>query len=111
MVQQLMSDGNIRNLFRNASPIGLIARTIWRFFLTRSVKKLYIAKGVASIFRPFKRQQFSEFSQLHIDIKSMTSFDISVDSIIVKTVVQQMILQFRIEDSTQTLQGPSTLDK
>jgi hypothetical protein len=52
MVQQLISEGNILNLFLNASPIGLIAKTTWRFCLTRSMKKLYIARGVASIFLP-----------------------------------------------------------
>ena len=29
MVQQLTSDGNFLNLSRKASPIGLIAKTIW----------------------------------------------------------------------------------
>jgi len=28
MVQQLMSDGNMRSLLRNASPMGLIANTM-----------------------------------------------------------------------------------
>ena len=53
MVQQLMSDGNIRSRLRNASPIGLIANTMWRLALTRSMKKLYMASGVASIFLPW----------------------------------------------------------
>ncbi len=54
IVQQLMSEGNILRRLRKASPIGLIASTMWRFCLTRSMKKLYIARGVASIFLPWK---------------------------------------------------------
>jgi len=53
MVQQLMRDGNMRRRLRNASPIGLIAKTTCRLRRTRSVKKLYIANGVASILRPY----------------------------------------------------------
>lgn len=56
MVQQLIRDGNIRSLFLNASPIGLIARTTWRLARTRSMKKLYMANGVASIFLPWKKR-------------------------------------------------------
>ena len=52
MVQQLMSDGNILRRLRNVSPIGLIANTTWRFLRTFSMKKLYMARGVASIFLP-----------------------------------------------------------
>ena len=47
-----MSDGNMRSRLRNASPMGLIASTMCRLRRTRSVKKLYIASGVASILRP-----------------------------------------------------------
>lgn len=59
MVQQLIREGNIRSLFLNASPIGLIARTTWRLPRTRSMKKLYIANGVASIFLPWNKKNES----------------------------------------------------
>ena len=59
MVQQLMSEGNIRIRLLKASPIGLIANTTWRFARTRSIKKLYIASGVASILRPCKKKKAS----------------------------------------------------
>ena len=52
MVQQLMSDGNMRSRLRKASPIGLMASTMCRFCLTRSINMLYIASGVTSILRP-----------------------------------------------------------
>jgi len=52
MVQQLIRDGNILSLFLNASPIGLIASTTWRFSFTLSMNKLYMETGVASILRP-----------------------------------------------------------
>ena len=51
MVQQLISDGNMRSLLRKASPMGLIASTMCRFCLTRSTKKLYIDRGVTSNLR------------------------------------------------------------
>ena len=53
MVQQLMREGNILSRLRKASPMGLIARTTWRFWRTRSMNRLYMANGVASIFLPW----------------------------------------------------------
>ncbi len=52
MVQQLMREGNIRRRFLKASPMGLMARTTCKFACTRSMKKLYMERGVASILRP-----------------------------------------------------------
>ncbi len=63
IVQQLIRDGNILSLFLNASPIGLIARTTCRFCRTRSMKKLYIARGVASIFLPYKQLKTKRYKQ------------------------------------------------
>ena len=53
MVQQLMREGNILSRLRKASPMGLIARTTWRFCRTRSINRLYMARGVDSIFLPY----------------------------------------------------------
>ena len=52
MVQQLMREGNILSRLRKASPMGLIASTMCRLVFTRSMKKLYIARGVPSTFLP-----------------------------------------------------------
>ncbi len=49
MVQQLISDGNIRSRLRKASPIGLIARTRCRFRRILSMNLLYMLSGVISI--------------------------------------------------------------
>ena len=51
MVQQLIREGNIRSLFLKASPIGLILNTTCKLRRTRSIKKLYMANGLASTFR------------------------------------------------------------
>ena len=56
MVQQLMREGNIRSRLRKESPMGLMARTTWRCSFTLSIKKLYMDRGVASIFRPYMQR-------------------------------------------------------
>lgn len=40
IVQQFTSDGNFLSRLRKASPMGLIARTIWSWSLTRDINKL-----------------------------------------------------------------------
>jgi len=50
MVQHLVSEGNIRSLFRNEAPIGDIASPICRLDFILSMKKLYNAAVVSSIF-------------------------------------------------------------
>ena len=50
MVQHLTSEGNIRSLFRNEAPIGDIASDICRLAFILSMKKLYNAAVVSSIF-------------------------------------------------------------
>jgi hypothetical protein len=45
MVQQLIREGNILILALKASPIGLKAKTTWRFRLTRSMNMLYILRS------------------------------------------------------------------
>jgi len=49
IVQQLTRDGNIRRRVLNASPNGLIAITIWRFFRHWSTKNINISKLDPSI--------------------------------------------------------------
>ena len=48
IVQQLISEGNWRSLFLNASPIGLNAMMMWRFSRTLFTKKANMAKGEKS---------------------------------------------------------------
>ena len=42
-VQQLTNAGNMRNLLRNASPIGDIVITTWKLALQLEMKYLYIS--------------------------------------------------------------------
>lgn len=49
MVQQLTRDGNLRSLLRKASPIGLMANTIWSWSRTLWIKKLNKDTGVPSV--------------------------------------------------------------
>lgn len=50
MLQHLTSEGNIRSLFLNEAPIGDIAIAICRLAFILSMKKLYNAAAVTSIF-------------------------------------------------------------
>ena len=52
----------MRRRLRKVSPMGLMASTMCRFSRTRSVKKLYMERGVASILRPWVRAATCIFS-------------------------------------------------
>lgn len=59
MVQQLISEGNIRRRERKESPMGLMASTMCKFARTFSIKQLYIANGVFSTRLPYKIRTIS----------------------------------------------------
>ena len=51
MVQQLMSEGNMRSRLRKASPMGLKASRTCRLRRIRSMNLLYMLRGVTSTWR------------------------------------------------------------